>query len=297
MHKPSSAPPGRLARLWVACQRLLPQHALSALMYRLTRLRLGPLTTLTIRAFVAAFRVDLAAAAEPRAAAYPSFNAFFTRALHADARPLPAAGAALVCPVDGCISQCGPIRGGQLIQAKGQTFGLAALLGGDTALAARFDAGDFATLYLSPRDYHRIHMPCDGQLQRTLHVPGRLFSVNRTTAALVPGLYARNERLVCVFASAAGPLVLVLVGAIFVGGIETVWTGPITPPRGRQLQARDCGAQGPILARGAELGRFNMGSTVILLTAPGQVDWAPGLAPGVPVRCRASLGRLTGVAG
>lgn len=294
---PEAAGPGPLGRALVALQHLLPQHGLSRLMHGLTRLRLGPLTRLAIGAFVRLFRVDLAAAAAPAVGAYPSFNAFFTRALRDDARPLPAASAALLSPVDGCISQCGPIHGDQLIQAKGQTFGLTALLGGEAALAARFSAGDFVTLYLSPRDYHRIHMPCDGQLQRTLHVPGRLFSVNRHTAALVPALYARNERLVCVFSSAAGPLVLVLVGAIFVGGIETVWAGPITPPRGRRLAVRDFGAQGPRLARGAELGRFNMGSTVILITAPGQVDWAPGLAPGVPVRCRARLGRLTGAAG
>jgi phosphatidylserine decarboxylase len=281
-------------RLYVASQYPLPQHALSALVFRLTRLRLGALTRLAIRAFVRVFRVDLAEAAEPDPGAYPSFNAFFTRALRADARPLPAAPDQVLSPVDGAVSQAGTIDGGRLVQAKGWTYSLHGLLGGDDALAESFRGGLFATLYLSPRDYHRIHMPIDGRLRRMIHVPGRLFSVNPTTAAAVPDLFARNERVVCQFDTALGPLAVILVGAIFVGSIETVWAGRITPPRGRGIRTTDYGDDGPRLSRGDELGRFNMGSTVILLLPAGSVQWSPDLQPEAAVRCRGGIGAIKG---
>jgi len=279
-------------RIFAALQQFLPQHLLSRAVHRLTRLRAGPLTRLAIRAFVRGFDVDLGDAAEPDARRYATFNAFFTRALRPDARPLAPQTDALLCPVDGAISQLGPLEDGRLVQAKGQTFQLAELLGGDTTLAAGFQRGAFATLYLSPRDYHRIHMPVDGTLAETIHVPGRLFSVNAATAAWIPRLYARNERVVCLFDSTAGLVAVVLVGAIFVGSIETVWGGELTPPRGRVLRRLLPPRPAPTLARGAELGRFNMGSTVILLLPAGAVEWRPDLVPGRAVRVGEALGRI-----
>jgi len=247
---------------------------------------------LAIRAFVRGFDVDLGDAAEPDARRYATFNAFFTRALRPDARPLAPHTDALLCPVDGTISQVGRLDDGRLVQAKGQLYELAELLGGDTTLAADFRQAAFATLYLSPRDYHRIHMPADGTLAETIHVPGRLFSVNAATAAQIPRLYARNERVVCVFDTALGPLAVVLVGAIFVGSIETVWNGELTPPRGRVLRRLPPPRPAPTLARGAELGRFNMGSTVILLLPAGAVEWRQDLVPGHAVRVGEALGRI-----
>ena len=276
-------------RLFVALQYLLPQHLLSGIVFRLTRLRLGALTGWLIRGFIRVFQVDMSEARQPDPASYPSFNAFFTRALRADARPLEPAPGAIVSPVDGVISQLGNIESGRLFQAKGRDFGCAELLGGDAGLAACFDGGLFATLYLSPRDYHRIHMPIDGRLGSTIHVPGRLFSVNPTTAAAVPRLFARNERLVCVFETDLGPMALVLVGAIFVGSIETVWSGRITPPRGRQVLRTAAPDAMTTLVRGAELGRFNMGSTVILLLPPACARWHERLGPGVCIQCGTAL--------
>lgn len=271
--------------LFVGLQHGLPQHLLSGLAFRLTRLRLGPVTGLTIRAFVRAFNVDLSEAVAPSPDAYPTFNAFFTRALRPGARPLDNTPESIVSPVDGVVSQIGYIEAGRIFQAKGQDFSCRELLGGDADLASRFDGGAFATLYLSPRDYHRIHMPVDGSLRSTVHVPGRLFSVNPTTAAGVPRLFARNERVVCLFETALGPMVLVLVGAIFVGSIETVCSGRITPPRGRKIAQVASDGACASLARGDELGRFNMGSTVILLLPPGRIRWKPGLAAGSAIRC------------
>ncbi|MBK1647728.1 archaetidylserine decarboxylase [Rhabdochromatium marinum] len=281
------------ARLFVWLQYALPQHGLSRLMLWLTRLRLGAVTHWLIRRFSAHFAVDLREAAAPDVESYPSFNAFFTRALRADARPLPAETAILLSPVDGAVSAAGRIDGTRLFQCKGQWFGLADLLG-DAELAAPLVGGYFATLYLSPRDYHRIHMPLDGHLTQMLHVPGRLFSVNPTTVAGVPGLFARNERVVTLFATRFGPMALVLVGAIFVGSIETVWAGEVTPPRGQRLTRIDYPAPGAheagiTLARGEEMGRFNMGSTVILLLPAVAAEHWPHLHAGTQVRCRAPL--------
>lgn len=278
-------------RLFVGLQHLLPQHALSAAMYRLTRVRWRPLSAPLIRAFARRFQVDMSEALEPDLGAYPSFNAFFTRALRPEVRPQPAEPHALICPADGALSQFGPIEAGRLFQAKGLDYRLTELVA-DQGWAAMFQGGSFATIYLSPRDYHRVHMPAAGRLRAMIHVPGRLFSVNRATASLVPGLFARNERVVCLFEGEAGPFALILVGAIFVGGMETVWAGEVTPARG-QSPRRDYDAGEPIhLARGAEMGRFNMGSTVILLFPPGAVTWTGGLAPGVSLRMGQELGRL-----
>jgi phosphatidylserine decarboxylase len=219
-------------------------------------------------------------AANPDPASYASFNEFFTRALKPGARPL--AQADLVCPVDGAISQFGAIRRDQILQAKGHDYSTTALVGGDAALAARFDDGHFATLYLSPKDYHRIHVPCDGRLQRMIHVPGELFSVNPATARGVPGLFARNERVVCVFESARGPFVLALVGATIVGSMATVWHGVVNPPRSSRLREWRYDDQAIVLKQGDEMGRFLLGSTVVMLFPAGPLrfnpDWAPARA-------------------
>ena len=216
-------------RLAVLPQYLLPKRALTQLAGALARRPLGGFTQSSIRRFVARYGVDMSEAAEPDIACYATFNDFFTRALKEGARPL--ADADFICPVDGAISQFGRIEGDQIFQAKGHRYSTQALVGGDAELAAKFEDGEFATLYLSPRDYHRIHMPCYGRLQRMIHVPGELFSVNPTTARGVPGLFARNERVVCVFDTAFGPMVLTLVGATVVGSMATTWHGVVNPPR------------------------------------------------------------------
>jgi phosphatidylserine decarboxylase len=240
---------------------------------RFASAQLGGLTTSVIRRFVQRYQVNMAEAANPDIASYASFNDFFTRALKDGARPL--AQADLICPVDGAISQFGAIDKDQIFQAKGHSYSTTALVGGDAALAARFDNGHFATLYLSPRDYHRIHMPCDGQLTRMVHVPGELFSVNPTTARGVPGLFARNERVVCVFESAQGPFVLVLVGATIVGSMATVWHGQVNPPRPGQLRSWDYTDGQVSLKKGQEMGRFLLGSTVVMLFPQGPLRFNP----------------------
>ncbi len=275
-------------RLAVLPQHLLPKQALTRLAGIIASSRGGALTTALIRWFIGRYGVDMAEAAEPDPAAYPSFNQFFTRALKPGVRPL--AQADLVCPVDGAISQFGAIDGERIFQAKGHDYTATALVGGDATLAAAFHGGHFATLYLSPKDYHRIHMPCAGRLRRMIHVPGALFSVNPTTARGVPGLFARNERVVCVFDGigdgvgdgAAGPWVLVLVGATIVGSMATAWHGVVNPPRPGLLRDWQYGDTSVDLAQGDEMGRFLLGSTVVLLFPPGPLrfnpDWAPGRA-------------------
>ncbi|WP_042422881.1 archaetidylserine decarboxylase [Comamonas granuli] len=267
-------------RLAVLPQYLLPKQALTAAAGRIASARAGALTTALIRRFVQRYGVDMSEAANPDPASYASFNEFFTRPLRDGARPL--AQADLVCPVDGAVSQCGPIENGQIFQAKGHHYSATALVGGDAQLAAAFQQGHFATLYLSPRDYHRIHMPCAGRLLRMVYVPGALFSVNPTTARGVPGLFARNERVVCVFEGDQGPFVMVLVGATIVGSMATVWHGVVNPPRLGQLRHWDYAGQHITLRQGEEMGRFLLGSTVVLLLPPGELafaaDWAPGRA-------------------
>ena len=266
--------------LAVGLQYLLPKQALTALAGAVARWRGGAVTTILIRWFVGRYGVDLSEAADSNPESYPTFNDFFTRGLARGARPL--APAALVCPVDGAISQFGAIQGERIFQAKGHDYTASALLGGDAALAARFHGGHFATLYLSPRDYHRIHMPCHGRLLRMTHVPGALFSVNPATARGVPGLFARNERVVCVFEGDDGaPFVMVLVGATIVGSMATVWHGVVNPPRPDRPREWSYAGQEIVLRRGEEMGRFLLGSTVVLLFAPGaalrfDASWAPG---------------------
>lgn len=269
-------------RLAVLPQYLLPKQLLTTLAGRFAGARAGALTTRVIGNFVARYGVDMSEAADPDIAHYPSFNEFFTRALKPGVRPIAASD--WVCPVDGAISQFGAIEGDQVFQAKGHRYSTTALVGGDAALAARFMDGHFATLYLSPRDYHRIHMPCDGTLRRMVHVPGALFSVNPTTARGVPGLFARNERVVCVFDTPRGPMVLALVGATIVGSMATVWHGVVNPPRSGTLRSWDYADGQVVLERGTEMGRFLLGSTVVLLFPKGPMAFNPAWQPGGAIR-------------
>jgi phosphatidylserine decarboxylase len=283
------------ARAFVALQHLLPQHLLSQLVHELTRSRLPWLKNALIRGFIGHFHPDLTDAAQPDPLAFESFNAFFTRALRAGARPVDTDPAAVVSPVDGSVSQVGRLDGSWLVQAKGHAYTLESLLGGDSVWTEVFRGGAFATLYLAPFNYHRVHMPLPGTLRAAWYLPGALFSVNATTAASVPGLFARNERIVCVFGEGLLSFALVLVGALFVGSMSTVWHGEVTPrsPRRRADLPLEAARAGLTLERGAEAGRFNMGSTVILLLPPGRSSWAAPLAPGSPVRVGERLGTLT----
>jgi len=275
-------------RLAVLPQYLLPKHALTVLAGKFAGARAGRLTTGAIRWFVARYGVDMGEAADPDISSYASFNEFFTRPLRAGARPL--APADFVCPVDGAISQFGAIERDQIFQAKGHAYSTAALVGGDGELATRFEDGSFATLYLSPKDYHRIHMPCAGRLLRMIHVPGDLFSVNPVTARGVPGLFARNERVVCVFESAHGPFVLALVGATIVGSMATVWHGVVNPPRPGILREWRYDDRELRFAQGDELGRFLLGSTVVMLFPRDCLDFNPDWAPQRPIRCGERMG-------
>ena len=284
--------PGLSDHLRAWPQYLLPHHTLSRIVLAATRCETPWWKRMLISAFLRRFDVNLAEAAQPDARAYPSFNAFFTRALREAARPVAPDADRIACPVDGRVSQAGAIEGDRIFQAKGRDYSLQELVGGDPALAARFAGGKFATLYLSPRDYHRIHMPLDGTLTETVYVPGRLFSVAPHTVNTVPRVFARNERLVAVFETAAGPMAMVLVGALFVACIETVWAGVVTPPHGRRVRRQDYRNAPVTLARGAEMGRFNMGSTVILLFGPQRVAWEAQLAAGQPLRMGQAIGRL-----
>ena len=279
-------------RLAVLPQYLLPKKLVTQLAGRFASAELGGVTQAAISRFVAHYGVDMSEAAEPDITRYASFNDFFTRALRAGARPL--ADADYVCPVDGAISQFGAIERDQIFQAKGHHYSTCALLAGDAALAAEFENGQFATIYLSPKDYHRIHMPCAGRLLRMVYVPGDLFSVNPTTVRGVPGLFARNERVVCVFDTARGPFVLVLVGATIVGSMATVWHGVVNPPRPGEIKRWDYADKPVELAKGAEMGRFLLGSTVVLLWPKGTLKFNPDWTPGGAVRMGQMMGKALG---
>ncbi len=272
---------------FVLLQHLLPKQAMTRLAGRLASARAGAWTQAMIRRFVARYGVDMSEAADPRIEAYASFNEFFTRSLREGARPL--AQADWICPVDGAISQFGRIERDRVFQAKGHDYTTAALVGGDAALAAQFDNGWFATLYLSPRDYHRIHMPGAGRLRRMIHVPGSLYSVNPATARGIPGLFARNERVVCTFDTAQGPFVLVLVGATIVGSMATVWHGQVNPPRTGALREWRYDDTPIVLRQGDEMGRFLLGSTVVMLWPAGPLRFEPSWSPGRAIRLGESM--------
>jgi phosphatidylserine decarboxylase len=280
--------------MFARLQQALPQHLLSRGMHALARSRNPAIRNLILRSILRAYpQIDMRDALQPDPYAYASFNAFFTRELRPGARPVVEAAAALASPVDGTVSQLGRIESGQLLQAKGMHYSCEGLLA-DGSARARYGDGSFACLYLAPYNYHRIHMPFDGVLRTTRYVPGKLFSVNAATARAVPDLFARNERVVCEFDTESGPMCLVLVGALFVGSIETVYAGEINPPTGRgngAVRTLDVGV-GRRFQRGEELGRFNMGSTVILLTARS-LRFAPRVEPAEPVRMGQCLAQFS----
>ncbi|PMN68468.1 archaetidylserine decarboxylase [Enterovibrio norvegicus] len=273
--------------LKIGLQYCMPKHLLTRLMGKLAAAKAGFLTTAVIKWFVRQYKVEMSEAKNPDPASYPTFNDFFVRELKEGARPLNDDANVISHPADACVSQAGPIEHGRLIQAKGHTFGACELLGGDAQLAEEFADGDFATLYLSPRDYHRVHMPCDGKLRQMIYVPGDLFSVNPLTAENVPNLFARNERVVCIFDTAFGPLAQVLVGATIVGSIETTWAGTITPPTGQSIRRWDYPAEGDqavTISKGEEMGRFKLGSTVINLFPKGAIQFDDSITPGTVTR-------------
>lgn len=279
-------------RAFALLQYALPTHWFSSVAFRVTRARTRWIARTSIALFMRAFNVSLADAKVKNIDAFHCFNDFFTRELSNDARPLPQDATAVACPVDGRISQIGAVSTGRIVQAKGRDYSVAELLG-DANLADSFDGGVFCTLYLAPSNYHRVHMPRTGTLHRTKLIPGRLFSVNPATSRAVPRLFARNERLVCLFDEDTGPFALVMIGAMLVGSIETVWSGRMTPPRARQVTNREYPAdsdQAIHLARGAEMGRFNMGSSVVLLFPPDSVRWSSSLSSGQAVRMGQALG-------
>jgi len=270
--------------------QVMPHHAVSRVVYYITRWR-GPHVTPLIAWFVGKYRVDMSEAEEPEIEYYHTFNEFFTRPLKAGIRPIATGEDTLACPCDGVISQAGAIRAGAILQAKGRGYSVQELLGGDKQLAGQFANGRFATIYLAPRHYHRLHMPLTANLVKMIHIPGRLFSVADWTVREIPRIFARNERLACCFDTAAGPLIMVLVGAINVSAIETVWSGLVVPPRGRKISDYDYSHTRKEIAKGEEMGRFNMGSTVILLTGDN-VEWQANIIAGENVRMGQPIGRF-----
>ena len=278
-------------RLFALIQQVLPTRWLSTAVYHLTQIESPWFKNALIRGFLKGFTIDLSEAEFERIENYRSFNHFFTRALKPGARPLPADPQIFVSPVDGTVSQFGDIRDGRLLQAKGRDYSLLELLGGDPALAQKFAGGRFCTIYLAPYNYHRIHMPIAGSLSHWTYVPGRLFSVNAATARALPNLFTRNERVNAIFDTDAGPVGLAMIGALFVGSMETVWAGQVTPPHLRDEPHHYAPMQPLTLGRGEEMGRFNMGSTVILLLPKDGLDWASTLQPGQSIRMGQPLGR------
>jgi len=280
-------------RLFAWMQYPLPQHALSRIVHWLMRLQSPLLKNRMIHWFVGQFQVDLSDAQRTRVEDFESFNDFFTRSLDPEARPIAFGEQHIVSPVDGRISEIGRIDGERLFQAKGHYYSLTHLLAGQEDMAGEFRAGHFATLYLAPSNYHRIHMPASGKLTDMMYVPGRLFSVNAATVNNIPGLFARNERVICRFDTLHGPMVMVLVGAIFVGSIETTWAGEITPGHVRRAERTPYRGSSSIrLVQGEEMGRFNMGSTVILLLPDGPLSWQSEMRAGQTLNMGQLLGRF-----
>ncbi|MGZ8227635.1 MAG: archaetidylserine decarboxylase [Methylococcaceae bacterium] len=272
-------------------QYILPHHALSQLMSKLTHSENKTLKNLFIKQIIKHYGVNMDEALIQDIDAFKSFNDFFTRELKPGVRPLATEENAIVCPADGAVSQAGDITDGKIFQAKGKSFTATDLLGGDPERAEPFNNGVFTTIYLSPKDYHRMHMPLTGTLTEMVHIPGRLFSVNTATTRSVPGLFARNERVCCIFDTEAGPMALVLVGAIFVSSIETVWHGVVTPPSIASVQSTRYQDNAPVLQKGEELGRFNMGSTIIVLFGKDKVQWDDALKADKLVNLGEMIGR------
>ena len=272
-------------------QYLLPHHSLSRMMGLLTHAKNKTWKNLFIQQVIKHYNVNMDDALEEDINTYANFNEFFTRQLKPEIRPLAREDNAIISPADGAISQSGNISNGEIFQAKGKSFSTINLLGGSEERSEPFENGKFMTIYLSPKDYHRLHMPLTGTLTEMVHIPGRLFSVNNATANSVPELFARNERLACIFDTEAGPMALVLVGAIFVSSIETVWDGVITPPTVKEVQTSQYPYNPPQLQRGHEMGRFNMGSTIIVLFGKNKISWKPEFTAGKTV----NMGELIGI--
>ena len=281
-------------RLFALLQIILPHHFLSRLMGKITHCRIPWIKKTYMKIIIQQFHVNMDEAAEQNLDNYEHFNAFFTRQLKEGARNFVSGEKNIASPVDGCVSQAGTITNGQIFQAKSHDYSLTSLLGGSDEWSDRFMDGEFATLYLSPKDYHRIHMPMNGQLKEMRHVPGRLFSVSPSTVKTVPGLFARNERVVCLFETEYGPMAMILVGAIFVASVDTVWHGTVTPPTWPDTQSWKYQADERKihLEKGEEMGRFNMGSTVILLYGPKQMQWSEQLIANAPVQMGQKIGTI-----
>lgn len=278
---------------FVALQYLLPQHLLSRIVGLLGNCRWYPIKSRFIRWFAKRYQVDMNDAACSELSQFTTFNDFFTRALKPGARPIVDTPGSIACPADGAISQLGDICADRLLQAKGREFSLRALLGGDEPLADQFQEGKFCTVYLSPKDYHRVHMPLAGTLTRMIHVPGKLFSVNQATANGVDGLFARNERVVCVFDTDTGPMALILVGAMIVASVESVWAGQVCPGKTARIDVNYSDHVPAIqIGKGEEMGRFKLGSTVIVLFGPGMAAWDTELEAGCAVRMGQGIGTL-----
>ena len=266
-------------KLKIIGQYLLPKHLVTLLAGKLANAKMGKFTTFLITKFIKQFKIDMSEAKYSEAADFETFNDFFTRELKAGLRPIIEGDNNLATPVDGCVSQQGDIKAGRIFQAKGHDFSLRELLGGRDDVAAPFDDGIFSTVYLAPKDYHRIHMPITGKLEQMIFIPGDLFSVNPLTAQNVPNLFARNERAVAIFSTAIGPMAMVLVGATIVGSIETVWEGTLTPQKNKEIQYWDYQDQEIILQKGAEMGRFKLGSTIVALFPKDSIEFSDALAP------------------
>lgn len=279
--------------LFIIFQYIIPQHLLSRIAGAIAECEWPWLKNSFIKWFIRRYKVNMQEAVDPEPYNYKNFNAFFTRALKPDARPIAADDNAIACPADGAISQIGDIESGRIFQAKGQHYSLVELLGGDETIAKPFQDGKFATVYLSPKDYHRVHMPLKGKLKSMTYVPGDLFSVNTTTAENVPRLFSRNERAVCIFNSEAGPMAVVLVGAMIVAGIETVWDGQVAPMK-REIRTQNYAnkPKAVTLKQGEEMGRFKLGSTAIVLFGPDAMTWQEGFNAGSPTRMGEQLGTL-----
>lgn len=279
-------------QLFAAAQYLAPQKTLSRLAGGLADCKTSWVKDTFIRKFVARYGVDMSEAVEPNPYAYPTFNDFFTRAIRPELRPITDEEGSIACPADGAISQLGDIEYGTIYQAKGHTYGLTDLLGGDASLSNQFLGGKFATVYLSPRDYHRVHMPLDGKLTKMIHIPGKLFSVNKVTAEQIPSVFARNERTVCIFETEVGPMAVILVGAMIVASIETVWAGQVTP-FSREVATWDYEALNQVsLKKGEEMGRFKLGSTAIVLFGKDVMEWDAKLQAESPTRMGMPMGKL-----
>lgn len=284
--------PSQKDKLKAALFYAFPHHMVSRIVYFATRLSNPMIVQPMINWFIKKFNVDMSEAEFEDISSYKTFNQFFIRPLKAGARPIAAGDSVLTCPADGTVSESGTIRDDQIFQAKNHNYTVKELVGGDEALATLFKNGRFATVYLAPYNYHRMHMPIEGLLKKMVHAPGRLFSVAQWTVRNVPRLFARNERLVCLFSTDAGPMVMVLVGAINVAAIETVWSGLVTPPRGKKISTQDYSDPEYSYKKGQEMGRFNMGSTVILLTPPN-VEWLPQFRAGQVVKMGEAIGSFT----